>query len=188
LAKIAKAKAGARGSKDNATTSGTASTGKRGGGYATSRTAKALAQKQLDASDAAKQKQIESNSTVSGSSKKRRRDSSNAGDDTQQSIVTEMLEASEDSEDDEELEAEDDSEEEDDDDQPLVHETLLLQNGNASTSSASLQPRAKKAAKYAGESKADKDARTTFIGNVPVACATNKVSWIKYDFFIEVFS
>lgn len=149
--------------------------GKKGG-----RSSQAQAQAPAPSSKP-KRKQIEAATTTASteSSKKRRRESNASNDDTQQSIDADILEASEDEE---ELEVEQDSEDEneeedddEDDDQPLIHETLLLQNGNASTSSAGLQPRAKKAAKYAGESQADRDARTTFVGNVPVVCATNKV-------------
>lgn len=80
---------------------------------------------------------------------------------------------------DEEDDEEDDESE--DDGLPLVHESLLLAGKNGARSTAGLQPRAKKQAKHLNESKSDRDARTTFIGNVPIACATNKVSSHAYS-------
>lgn len=135
-----------------------------------------------------KQKQIELHPTTdaSSSSKKRRRRDSNTAEDDEDAdaTITAALEASEDEED----EDDEDEDDEEDDDRPLVHETLLLQNGNASgknSSSASLQSRAKKAAKYANETQIERDGRTTFIGNVPVICATNKVSF-SFHFLLFV--
>ena len=120
-----------------------------------------------------KQKQIEG----AESSKKRRRDDGSSTAAGTYSLVHEsLLNASVDgSIDDEELEDEDEDEDEDDG-MPLMHESLLLGLEGDSKYSAGLQPRARKQARHLNESKSDRDARTTFIGNVPIACATNKVS------------
>lgn len=182
----AKAKAGVRNNaKEVAASEAAAIAGSR------SRAAKnndKAGKKERSASDGARASQTASSSkrkqigyppaaaSVSESSKKKRPRESDAGD---ASIAVDVPEASEDDEDlaQEADDIEYDDEDDDDEDQPLVHETLLLKNGQASaSSSSSLQPRAKKAAKYAGESQADRNARTTFVGNVPVGCATKKSS------------
>lgn len=158
-ARIAKARAGARGG--SLVTEGN------------KQQSSSKIQKKEIASDAAPNKE---KSSPSKSSKKRSRSDSNAGDITTHSIPEASSDVASNDEDDEDTNLNEESE--DDDGQPLIHESLLAGKSGVKAigGNTSLQTRAKKAAKYAGETKNERDARTTFIGNVPVICATNKVS------------
>lgn len=170
-AKIAKAKAGSRSKETGDSSSSARKSSKKDKKQAASSnnvadvsTASAVSPSKVNS----KRKQIEA-----AKPSKRRRDSIDDTTDASNLIHESLLNASVDGSDD------DDVEDSEDDGQPLVHESLLLGLDGATAgkySSAGLQPRAKKQAKHLNESKTDRDARTTFVGNVPVACATSKVS------------
>lgn len=59
----------------------------------------------------------------------------------------------------------------------LVHETVLKARKAAAASVGASPNKTKKQKAPADETPADRDARTTFIGNVAVSAATSKVNW-----------